>query len=101
MTGKAQAESEGFGYWSNIYLSGNDKLELEVGSNSYYGKFNSDYTEFTYFEKWVHETHKTEPENGKWIFEKPVVDTDGKVSMKAKKSGSSEEVLMHFSPKEL
>lgn len=94
-------ENRRFGDWSNIYRSGNDKWELVVGSNSYYGKFNSDYTEFTYFEKNNHVTGQTDSENGKWIFEKPVVDTDGKVSMKAKKSGPSEEVTLEFHPYQL
>ena len=94
-------ENRSFGYWSNISRRGTGTWELEAGSNRYYGDFNSDYTEFSYFKKWNSGTSQLESENGKWIFEKPVVDTDGKVSMKAKKSGSSEEVLMHFSPKEL
>ena len=94
-------ENNSFGYWSNIYRSGNDKWELVAGSNTYYGKFNSDYTEFTYSEKKDDGTGQTDSENGKWIFEKPVVDTDGKVSMKAKKSGPSEEVTLKFHPYQL
>ena len=94
-------ENMRFGYWSNIYRSGNDKWELVAGSNTYYGKFNSDYTEFTYSKKKDDVTGQTDSENGKWIFEKPVVDTDGKVSMKAKKSGPSEEVTLKFHPYQL
>ena len=94
-------ENNSFGYWSNIYRSGNDKWELVAGSNTYYGKFNSDYTEFTYSEKKDDGTGQTDSENGKWIFEKPVVDTDVKVSMKAKKSGPSEEVTLEFHPYQL
>ena len=94
-------ENMGFGNWDNISRRGTGTWELEDGSNRYYGDFNSDYTEFSYFKKWNFGTGQIDSENGKWIFEKPVVDTDGKVSMKAKKSGSSEEVLMHFSPDNL
>ena len=94
-------ENMRFGNWHDIYQSGNDKWELEVGSNSYYGKFNSDYTEFTYFEKNNHATGQTDSENGKWIFEKPVAAPDGKVSMKAKKSGALEEVTLEFHPYKL
>ena len=94
-------ENKSFGYWDNIYRSGNDKWELVAGSNTYYGKFNSDYTEFTYSEKKDDGTGQTDSENGKWIFEKPVAAPDGKVSMKAKKSGPSEEVTLKFHPYQL
>ena len=95
-------ENSSFGDWSNISQRGTGTWELEVGSNIYYyGKFNSDYTELTYFEKRNYGTGQTDSENGKWIFETPVVDTDGKVSMKAKKSGSSEEVTLKFTPNKL
>ncbi len=86
-----------YGIWQDVYGTWN----LKVGSNIYYGKFNSDYTEFTYSEKKDDGTGQTDSENGKWIFEKPVVDTDGKVSMKAKKSGPSEEVTLEFHPYKL
>ena len=62
------------------------------------GKFNSDYTEFTYSKKKNDGTGQTYSENGKWIFEKPVAAPDGKVSMKAKKSGPLEEVTLEFHP---
>ena len=86
-----------YGIWQDVYGTWN----LKVGSNIYYGKFNSDYTEFTYSKKKNDGTGQTYSENGKWIFEKPVVDTDGKVSMKAKKDGSSEEVTLEFHPYQL
>ena len=86
------------GDWSGISVT---VYSLGIGANSYYGKFNSDYTELTYFEKRNYGTGQTDSENGKWIFETPVVDTDGKVSMKAKKSGSSEEVTLKFTPNKL
>ena len=86
-----------YGIWQDVYGTWN----LKVGSNIYYGKFNSDYTEFTYSKKKDDGTGQTDSENGKWIFEKPVVDTDGKVSMKAKKSGPSEEVTLEFHPYKL
>ena len=94
-------ENMRFGYWSNIYRSGNDKWELVAGSNTYYGKFNSDYTEFTYSKKKERWQEQPKPENGKWIFEKPVAAPDGKVSMKAKKDGSLEEVTLEFHPYQL
>ena len=93
-------ENRRFGDWSHIQYDKNSWM-LEDGSHSYDGKFNSDYTEFSYSKKWNSGTTQWESESGTWIFEKPVVDTDGKVRMKAKKSGSSEEVLMHFSPNNL
>ena len=86
-----------YGIWQDVYGTWN----LKVGSNIYYGKFNSDYTEFTYSKKKDDGTGQTDSENGKWIFEKPVVDTDGKVSMKAKKSGPLEEVTLEFHPYKL
>lgn len=92
-----------FGSWGaeSFSISDDGTCELGAHSNIYYGKFNSDYTEFTYSKKKERWQEQPKPENGKWIFEKPVVDTDGKVSMKALKSGSSEEVLMPFYPGEL
>ncbi len=86
-----------YGIWQDVYGTWN----LKVGSNIYYGKFNSDYTEFTYSKKKNDGTGQTYSENGKWIFEKPVVYTDGKVSMKAKKSGPLEEVTLEFHPYKL
>ena len=94
-------ENTSFGYWSNIYQNGNDEWELEVDSNTYYGKFNSDYTEFTYSKKKNDGTGQTDSENGKWLFEKPVVDIAGNVSMKAKKDGSPDKVTLKFNPKNL
>ena len=86
-----------YGIWQDVYGTWN----LKVGSNIYYGKFNSDYTEFTYSKKKNDGTGQTYSENGKWIFEKPVAAPDGKVSMKAKKDGSSEEVTLEFHPYQL
>lgn len=86
-----------YGIWQDVYGTWN----LEVGSNIYYGKFNSDYTEFTYSKKKNDGTGQTYSENGKWIFEKPVAAPDGKVSMKAKKSGPLEEVTLEFHPYKL
>ena len=86
-----------YGIWQDVYGTWN----LKVGSNIYYGKFNSDYTEFTYSKKKNDGTGQTYSENGKWIFEKPVAAPDGKVSMKAKKSGPSEEVTLEFHPYKL
>ena len=86
-----------YGIWQDVYGTWN----LKVGSNIYYGKFNSDYTEFTYSKKKNDGTGQTYSENGKWIFEKPVAAPDGKVSMKAKKNGSSEEVTLEFHPYQL
>ena len=86
-----------YGIWQDVYGTWN----LKVGSNIYYGKFNSDYTEFTYSKKKNDGTGQTYSENGKWIFEKPVAAPDGKVSMKAKKSGPSEEVTLEFHPYQL
>ncbi len=94
-------ENRSFGYWPNISGRGTGTWKLEAGSHSYYGKFNSDYTEFTYSKKKERWQEQPKPENGKWIFEKPVVDTDGKVSMKAKKNGSPEEVTLEFYPYQL
>ena len=92
-----------FGSWGAEYFSISDDgtCELGVHSNIYYGKFNSDYTEFTYSKKKNDGTGQTYSENGKWIFEKPVAAPDGKVSMKAKKSGPSEEVTLEFHPYQL
>ena len=86
-----------YGIWQDVYGTWN----LKVGSNIYYGKFNSDYTEFTYSKKKNDGTGQTYSENGKWIFEKPVAAPDGKVSMKAKKSGPLEEVTLEFHPYKL
>lgn len=86
-----------YGIWQDVYGTWN----LKVGSNIYYGKFNSDYTEFTYSKKKNDGTGQTYSENGKWIFEKPVAAPDGKVSMKAKKSGPLEEVTLEFHPYQL
>ena len=85
------------GYWSRIKLLDDDRWEVSDSSNNcYYGKFNSDYTEFTYSEKKEYWQEQPKPENGKWIFEKPFVYTDGEVSMKARKSGSSDEIRFDF-----
>ena len=86
-----------YGIWQDVYGTWN----LKVGSNIYYGKFNSDYTEFTYSKKKNDGTGQTYSENGKWIFGKPVAAPDGKVSMKAKKSGPLEEVTLEFHPYQL
>ena len=88
------SENTKYGYWSNIYIG---CYAFKADSNSYSGKFNSDYTEFTYSSKTNLGTGITESEIGKWIFEKPVADSADKVSMQAKKSGSSEEVTLQFS----
>ena len=94
-------ENSYYGSWYDIWQDVYGTWNLKVGSNIYYGKFNSDYTEFTYSKKKNDGTGQTYSENGKWILETPVVDTDGKVSMKAKKSGSSEVVTSNFTPNKL
>lgn len=94
-------ENTNCGEWLNLWQDVDGTWNLYFDSNTYYGKFNSDYTEFTYSEKKEHGQKQPEPENGKWLFEKPVVDTDGKVSMKAKKNGSPDEVTLEFYPRNL
>ena len=85
------------GEWSNIYYT-QGSWKLEVSDIYYYGNFNSDYTKFTYWKTDNQNTGDFTEENGTWIFEKPVAAPDGKVSMKAKKQGTSEEVTIKFTP---
>ena len=93
-------ENSNCGHWDKIQIV-NGEWELDVYSDKYYGNFNSDYSEFSYSKKWDNGIGQFKSESGKWIFEKPDVDTDGNVSMKAKKNGSSEEVTLTFYPEEL
>ena len=86
------------GDWSGISVT---VYSLGIGANSYYGNFNSDYTEFTYSQKRDSGTSQWESENGKWTFEKLVAAPDGKVSMKIKKNGSTEEFTLNFTPNNL
>lgn len=93
-------ENSNCGHWDKIQIV-NGEWELDVYSDKYYGNFNSDYSEFSYSKKWDNGIGKLKSESGKWIFEKPDVDTDGNVSMKAKKNGSPDEVSLTFYPEEL
>ena len=93
-------ENSNYGKWSGIWQGGSDDAWM-INSNLHKGKFNSDYTEFTYSQKWNSETSQLESGSGKWIFEKPVVDSDGKVSMKIKKNGSTDEFTSEFYPNTL
>ncbi|MGP1530510.1 MAG: immunoglobulin-like domain-containing protein [Treponema sp.] len=85
------------GEWSNIYYE-LSSWALGVSDIYYYGNFNSDYTKLTYWKTRNQNTEDVTEENGTWIFDKPVVASDGKVSMKATKQGTSEEVTIKFTP---
>ncbi|MGP1565624.1 MAG: hypothetical protein ACTTHU_09385 [Treponema sp.] len=94
-------ENTNCGNWLNLWQDVDGTWNLYFDSNTYCGKFNSDYTEFTYSKKKNDGTGQTDSESGKWLFEKPVVDIAGNVSMKAKKDGSSDKVTLKFDPKNL
>lgn len=97
---KTRSWHEQFGKWTNISEEEQDMWKLNANNIFYYyGKFNADYTEFTYSKKddIIHNGYDI-PENGTWTFENPVEASDGKVSMKAKKQGPLEEVTMEFNP---
>lgn len=98
---KTRSWHEQFGKWTNI--SEEEEQDMwKLNANNifyYYGKFNADYTEFTYSKKDDIINNKNDiKENGAWTFENPVEASDGKVSMKAKKQSNSEEVIMEFTP---
>ncbi|MGP1576133.1 MAG: immunoglobulin-like domain-containing protein [Treponema sp.] len=90
------------GSWSNIsYEDRAWKLEDRNTHITYYGNFNTDYTQFTYSEKEDQTSQNNSTvtkENGSWTFGEPVVDAAGKVSMKANKTDSGEAVTLEFSP---
>lgn len=90
------------GSWSNIsYEDRAWKLEDRNTHITYYGNFNTDYTQFTYSEKEDQTSQNNSTvtkENGTWTFGEPVVDAAGKVSMKANKTDSGEAVTLEFSP---